>query len=304
MKRLAVVLLAVLVLLKCDSIVAQSQGGIALSPPSFDLSANPGETVANAIKVENATKEPVTLQVFAQNFTALGDGGQIALTDAESPYSLTSWIQLEKNVITVQPGSSTIVPFSIVIPRNAEPGSHYGAVVFRSREESLQAGSGASVTTQIGSLILLRLPGAVYTKAGITSFSASRNIYTDERISFSASIINEGNVHVKPYGFITIRNLLGQDVKTIEVRGRNVLPGATRSISEESIFSGVGYFTAELNLLYADGGSVMKKKTSFFSLQFARTLPIALAAAAVGVVFFVFRRRIRKAFSVLLRGEL
>jgi hypothetical protein len=295
--------LAFTLLMWTPQVFAQTQGGLTISPPSFELKANPGESLANSIKIENTTAKAVTLDVFAQNFTAIGDGGQIALTEEDSSFSLVDWVTLEDKSITVPAGGSAVFAFTLDIPQKAEPGSHYGAVVFRTREpEGVDLGSGANVTSQIGSLILLRLPGQVFTQASIDSFTPSRQFYADEKISFSAVVKNTGNVHVKPYGFITIKNLFGWKEQSYEVRGRNVLPGSTRSFTEEVTVPGIGLHTAELTLLHSDGGTVMKKEATFVTFQVKKTVPVLIAVAVIGTILLVFRSRIKKALAVLLKG--
>lgn len=281
---------------------AQSQGGIAVSPPSLELKANQGEVVKNSIKIENITNKSIELEIFAQNFTAFGDGGQIALTEEDSSFSLVDWIELSEDRITIQPKSAEIVTFELNIPKNAEPGSHYGAIVFRASNTGIQDSSGASVTAQVGSLILLRLPGRVYENARINSFTSTKQFITDETIQLNASVENTGNVHVKPYGFIAVKNIFGWKEKTFEVRGKNVLPGSKRLFDEQIKLSGIGIYTAELTLLYSDGGGVMKQSTQFVALPVKRLTPYLVGLVVVTVFFVLFRKRIAKALGVLVKG--
>ena len=66
--------------------------GIALSPPTFELAANPGDILQNTIRVENLNEVPIQVSVERQNFTALGEEGSVGLTEEETAFSLASWI--------------------------------------------------------------------------------------------------------------------------------------------------------------------------------------------------------------------
>src|SRR3989344_2318523 len=72
--------------------VAQESIGFAVSPPTFELSANPGDTLSNVVRVENLSDSELTIEMDTRNFTAYGEEGAVGLTDEESGFSLASWI--------------------------------------------------------------------------------------------------------------------------------------------------------------------------------------------------------------------
>src|SRR3989344_8115985 len=73
---------------------APTAKAVSLSPLTFELSANPGDTVSNILKVTNTDPNPVNIVVDVEDFAAVGEEGQVTLLPGEndSTYSLASWV--------------------------------------------------------------------------------------------------------------------------------------------------------------------------------------------------------------------
>lgn len=283
-------------------IFAQEEAGFAVSPPSFEISGIPGQVIKNTIKIENVSKVPLKIQAKPQNFVAYGEGGQVALTEEGSTYSISQWLEIKNTSFTVPADSFYLADFTINIPKNAEPGSHYGAVVFSTVPEKPVNGTGAVLAQEIGSLILIKLPGNVFEDAKIISFTPQENVFKEPKITFNTLIENTGNIHVKPYGFISIYNILGKKVGSIEVKGRNILPGSRRLFTDEMKFSKIGFFRAETNLIYSGGGKIIKGETTFIALNQIVLKKYLVIAGIAFLVYLMFRKRINKALRVILKG--
>ena len=89
-------------------VLSQQSIGIALSPPTFELSANPGDILNNTIRVENLNEVPIQVSVERQNFTALGEEGSIGLTEETTAFSLASWITVTPNEAAIVTGDRAI----------------------------------------------------------------------------------------------------------------------------------------------------------------------------------------------------
>ena len=284
-------------------VFAQEKSGFAVSPPSFEINANPGDVIQNTIKVDNLSPFSLKIKAKPQNFVAYGEGGQVNLTDEESSFSIANWVKLIDKEQTIAPKSFALFDFELEIPKNAEPGSHYGAIVFYTEADAVVKGSGASVSQEIGSLILIKLPGKVFEDAKLISFKPLEQVFKEPKIKLIALLENAGNIHVKPYGFINITNVLGQKVKTVEVKGRNILPGSRRLFDEEFKFNKIGYFKADINLLYAGGGKLLKAETNFVALNLVALKKYLIVGLIILVIYFIFRNRINRALKVILTGK-
>lgn len=283
-------------------IFAQDKASFSVSPPSFEINATTDSTINNSIKVDNLSSFPLKIKATAQNFVAYGEGGQVNITEEESTYAISRWINIEKSEQIVGPNNSAIYNFTIKIPKNAEAGSHYGAIVFATIPDKNIEGAGAAVSQEIGSLILIKLPGNVFEDARLLKFSSNKKVYQDPKITFNALLENRGNVHIKPYGFINITNIFGQKVKNFEVKGRNILPGSQRLFDEEIKFNPIGFFNAEITLLYSGGGKLIHGKTSFIAMNLPVLKKYLIFAAILFVIYLLFYKRVNRAVKVFFRG--
>jgi hypothetical protein len=274
----------------------------AISPPSFDFTANPGDVIKNSIRVENLSDLPLNITAKPENFLAYGDTGQVSLTEEDTSYAINKWINLPVNVATISPKESETFEFIITIPQNTEPGSHYGAIVFSTITSGTTDGTGASVQQEIGSLILIKVPGDVIEDAKVDSFVSQENVYTDSNLMFKAVIENTGTLHFKPVGRIYIKDIFGNIVETIEVDSKNILPKNKRAFEENFTFERVGYYKAEIEMFYKNGEKVLRDETSFVALNLSKSVPVLIIVSGVVALYFFKRKRINKAIMVIVKG--
>src|SRR6185437_7521348 len=70
---------------------AQLSGqSLEVSPPSQEISGDPGSTIQVKAKIRNASNGTLPISVGINDFTASGDQGQVALTDG-GPWSVSTW---------------------------------------------------------------------------------------------------------------------------------------------------------------------------------------------------------------------
>lgn len=305
MKRFRVALLiTILVLIQLASTskvnAQEASNGFSISPPSFDLNANAGDSMTNTIKIENPSLNAIQIKARVENFVAYGDGGQINLTEEDSSYSINQWVALPIETFVVPSGSTYLFDFTLSIPTNTEPGSHYGAIVFSTVPSTDPNVS--TVVQEIGSIILIRIPGEVVEEASLVSFNSEKDFFTEPKIKLNALVENVGSVHFKPYGFINITDLLGNKIASIEVQPRNILPGSKRLFDQEFDFEQIGFFKAELQLFYKGGGKTITAQTQFTSLHTQKLFPILAVVLGVVVFYLIFRKRINRAVKVIIKG--
>ena len=172
--------------------------------------------------------------------------------------SLKSWVKPKYPDVVVFPKQEIALDFSIEVPVNADPGSHWGGVVVRTAP--VPAGGGAAVQAWLGTIVLLRVSGEAKEKLGLESFSMP-SFAESPPIPLEARFRNEGTVHEAPSGSIEVRNWFGGLVATGTLPERNVLPGAIRKV-ETSAGDGLwlGRYTVILQAHYGDSGTELDAK--------------------------------------------
>ncbi len=244
---------------------------ISISPLRFEFSVEPGETIQDIVRVSNRADEAITLYTSKEDFIAWDETGNpqfVDRSDLPNPdYALSRWISSSQENITLGPGETREISFSIDIPEDAEPGWHYWALFFSPGAWDGQV----AVVSRLGTLMLVDVDWEVEIDWQLTSFDVWREIEWDffEQkhfdsfpIDFKTRFENKGNVHIQPTGRIEIIDEDGNQLEDIGKEritspqwafiweelvdyipindaGGNVLPNSTRAF--ESVWEGFGY---------------------------------------------------------------
>lgn len=278
---------------------ATSQVGVSMevSAPVYEFTISPGSNKQEIIKVKNTGTAAITLYPIVVDFKSNNeDGSPVLLKEGEEngTYSLTKWISVSRDPINLAPDNSAALNFNITVPANAEPGGHYGAIMFSSKAPQT-TGNAVAIGSEVGSLILVRVAGNANELAGVKEFSTDKQSYTSANVNFSIKIENQGSVHVKPTGTITIKNLLGYTVAVLDVNTQqnSILPGSIRHFVANWASSGfnIGPYTATLNLVYGSSSKNLTASTSFWILPWTTILVgLLVLIIALLVLFFAVKR--------------
>ena len=277
---------------------AQSQPNgqsLEVSPPSQDITGDPGKIITIKAKVINRNNTPNTVKVRLEDFTAQGDEGQVALVE-EGPYSVTTWSTISPDTFTLAPGEEKEITATVHIPKTAA-GGRYGSFVFSLIGGGKETGSVASLSQEIASLFLLRISGPVNEHLMFTGFQAPQ-FSEYGPVPFNLTFKNDGNVHVKTFGLINVQNMFGQKVADVVVPGTNVFPSATRIIHAELDRTFLfGPYTATAIMYYGVGNQTLTATTGF------TVFPLKLAVITLLILIFLYmgRKRIGKAINALFK---
>ena len=235
---------------------------------------------------------------------AVGEEGAVGLTEEESSFSLASWITVTPSELQIPPKSTRIFNFKISVPLNAEAGGHFGSIVFRIGGGPITQ-TGASVTQELGALVLLRVAGESTEAASLESFLPKKKFWEYGPVEFEIKTKNNGNVHLKPKGTITVFNSFGKNVGEIEVEPKNVLPGAVRKSAafwdKKILF---GKYTAVLSLAYGAGaGKIVTGSTSFVGFPYKVGGVVLFVLLILFFLLYRGRKRLKLALRVLFSGR-
>ncbi len=273
-----------------DNISSQS---MEVSPPSQELVVDPGKEVLVKAKIRNKSFNRVNIKVRIEDFAASGQDGQVALVDKETD-SLKNWSLLSAESFSLEPNEVKEVTAMIKIPASVV-GGQYGSFVFSIAGKEPSAGE-ASLAQEVASLFLLRVNGVVEENLVLTDFMVPKFVEHGP-VPMEIKFKNSGNVHIKPFGIINVRNVFGKTVKDVVVKGEtNILPGATRvvraSLDKKFLF---GIYTAEALVNYGGKNSSLSSSSMFL------VFPIRVVSVLLVILFFVYkmRKRLGKAVSAL-----
>lgn len=281
-----------------------SARALTISPVKMEISGDPGQTLQDELKLFNEQDETKTFYSSFENFEARGETG--APFFLSEKVGLATWIKAQEQV-TLKPKEEKTIPFSIQIPKNAEPGGHFAAILWGTTPSQATQGGQVAVGGRLGVLILLKVSGEVKQGGGLLDFGAQNKFFSSLPITFAYRFNNTGGDRVVPQGEIKIKNLFGFTSATIPVNKKegSVLPGSARKFEvlwgeelqktdggEQFGFFEMagkqwsdfhfGWYTAHLDLNWGATNQTANASYSFFVIPWQLLLIILIILAVLG----------------------
>lgn len=201
------------------------QANFTLSPLKFEYDLQNFNPVQDKIKVTNSWDTPITLYSSKEDFVAGDDSGAPKFVPPEdqldTQLSLSNWITVEDQNITLAPKETREINFTVQIPSNAEPGWHYAAIFF---SPGVPGGAQVAVVQRLWVLLLVNVPWEVKINGNVKNFeiwkTSGNNFVKSDRfewlpIIFQTVFQNSWNVHLKPTWKITLIDENGNTLKNI-----------------------------------------------------------------------------------------
>lgn len=204
-----------------------------VTPPTEEITIDPGGYKEGVIKIINDGPETQTLGVGTQDFVVSDTNGTpnlIPPNTLSKKYSATAWLGIDPSIITVKPGQRKELHYYLQVPPDARPGGHYAAVIYTPTKTIGVQGTGTAVQTQIGTLFLITVKGPIHEQANVSKFS-TRGFFEYGPITINTQIKNMGDLHIKPAAYITVYNMFGKASYTIALDSHNIFPEAARDFS-------------------------------------------------------------------------
>ncbi len=238
-------------------------GDFVVGPGRVEVIVKPGETVVKNILVTNRISNDRTFHLEVEDMSGSADPTQsvVLLGDQKGPYTLKDNITYASDAFELDLGQRAIIPVSITMPPNAEPGGYYGAVLVSTVETSEIVADDVTahspIITRIGTLFFITVPGEAKVSGSINDFSVKNNQWWFEKGPIDMSLVyeNTGSVHLNPYGEIRVKNIFGEEVGFQEIDPWFILPKSLRlrelSWDRQMLF-GRYTITANINRGYDD----------------------------------------------------
>lgn len=209
----------------------QATRTITISPPTVQVTLDPGKISSGVLRIINDSSESLTFQTSMQDFIVKDDQGTPTILPPDTlsnKYSAANWVAIYPQEVTVAPHQKAELNYYIQVPLDARPGGHYTAVMYNPKSNISVKGSGAAVKTSIGTLFYVTVNGPVNIKASINKFFSSF-LWDFGPVVLNTNILNVSDIHITPKGSITLTNMLGQKSDEKSLATHNIFPGVSRS---------------------------------------------------------------------------
>jgi len=304
---LSAALFLVVFFLSKDFSLAQETGRrIAVTPLTFELRAERGETAGDYIRVLNPSYEDdISVRMESEDMFPEGEEGRVILQgmeEDEDVLSMSRWIVFEPENFVLEPREEKNVRFTINVPTNANPGGYYAGMIAGTQPTD-SGRPGVGIIQRIASLVLLTVPGEMREELSVFDFDVSRKYYEHGPITFETRFENTGTIHLVPDAHIVIKDILGREIASTSIEKRNVLPGAVRKIETEWNVGWLwgGFYTATVKGTYGEFSEkdITSASASFFAFPWKAGVVIVLV-----LLFFVLtRKRWATVVRILVKGE-
>ncbi|MCS5724116.1 DUF916 domain-containing protein [Herbiconiux sp. CPCC 203407] len=262
----------------------------------------PGATFTEHLALRNlgATETTFALDAADGYFTETGRFNM--LQAGQTSVAAGTWITVEESV-TVAPGATAVVPFTVTVPENATPGDHAAGIAASvSSTGTTSDGAQIGVNSRVGFRVMTQVTGALAPALEVTDatvgYAPSWNLFTPGSLAVGYTAENTGNTQLA----------FGERVDGAVTDRGDLFPGESRSVivAPTSAWP-IGLITVDVvveSSVPSDPGLAVAPVTQTVTVWAVPWLHLAvLAGIALVIVLLVIGRRRRKAAVERLIAE-
>lgn len=210
-----------------------SDNEVGMGRPRFSYIAARGGSLKDGLDVYNRGTTPITLQVYATDAFNTPDGGLDMLKPEEKAKDAGTWITLDQSEVTVQPGQTVTVPFTLKVPLSAAAGDHTAGII---TSFATPADVGISEDHRLAGRVYIRVKGDLEPKLSIRNvhveYGGTWNPFGKGSAKVSYQLVNDGNVRLEGRQSVKVGGLFGLAGQTVKLPDMTeLLPGQSRKYS-------------------------------------------------------------------------
>lgn len=253
----------------------------------FIFELDPGGSGSNSIKVFNMSSERKTIDIYPVD-SQIASGGALACAQkADERRSVGSWIVLAKSQVTLEPGGTELVPFTVDVPNGTSPGEHNGCIAIQDTGQTPQAaGKGITLSFRSALRVAVTVKGDIKKGLAFVDLQAKES---NKLLRMSATLHNTGNVSLDTSIEGRIKSLLGTTVRSAG-GDFSVLAGgeSEHHFETERLFWGGWYILNAKASYNANPAQGLGDKGDMTTVSTARLLFVLPQPAALVLELFIF----------------
>jgi hypothetical protein len=288
------------------------QGRTTLPGGHFNFALAPGESITDAIVVENLSDRVLTFHVYGADLLTAAGGGLAPAQPTATMREAGAWITISAPRVTIPAHGQLTDSFTVRLPAAVSVGQHLGAVVVAADVGLTPQGNPIEARTAL--ITVVTVPGIARPSARLDALIGSAD--PAGHIAFGISLFNTGNVLLTYAGSVTVDNGDGRHVATLALTPANayVVPGGRVRLAAvwmETAHQSDQYRAQATVTILAAGIPVGTLVSQSLGLSFTSAMLTIIAGGVAGAVVLIIlfavgrlrrgRRNRSTTRSVLLR---
>ena len=265
------------------------QNGISITPPTQNITIEESQVSHRlTLIVANRTSSRVDLEMSAQDFGALDEGGGLLFLGTSpnnkwEDHRLAKWMDIKPKNFKLEPDEQAEVVVEIRNDATLTPGGHYAAVMatVASKEEK----QNVAINQSLSSLLFINKVGGETYSLEAEQINP-QTAWWGQVEGVTATLANTGNAHVVPRGTISLQDPLNRTVAEgiVNQSSTILLPGTENSfdtsLEQASLPLWPGMYTLVLAYRYDGQDALVTTQKQVFSLGVVASGVIILASTA------------------------
>lgn len=266
---------------------------VSVRPFLLEEVVEPRSIVTKEIQLTNQLNRKITVYATV-NEIALGVDGDIkefiapVMTDRTN--TITSWIEIGRGRIEINPGETVTVPATIRVHPLAKPGDYYAFIGFFSTNKRFEAEAAALRGDASGTIVKVSIADTTNESLRIKGFYIDRLVVRPDSETVVIEVENLGDVPLTPSGEIVFYGANGAEVAAVPINSDKVTSVDPNTIAELTVSlpsnTTLGRVKANAILEYGKQRATLYDSTYFYMVPLPYLL-IALGALGVFTLFLV-----------------
>jgi hypothetical protein len=265
----------------------QVQASYTVSPMVIDTKAEARDIIAKDITLVNTGTSPVTLYPSV-NEISLKEGGTIEefkqAVESDRTRSVTSWLEINRLGIDLQPGASKTIPLTIRMSPDPVPNTYHAFIGFGNGGNRDEAERQVKSGDAPGVVVTITIAEEKKEFLKLAKFVVSRFVTSADNQAAVFTFRNPGDETIVPQGEIILFDRTGKEVGALPINTEtmSLTPGAehtfTASVPVDGMF---GKYKAFLSVEYGSTQRASLQDTSYFYVFPVKMIVIVLILLAL-----------------------
>jgi len=237
----------------------------------FVFNLQDSATIQSQVRVTNTGTARGSVALYPVDATTGQTSGVVYLSRGEPRKDVGGWVTVGTQQLTLDPGQSQTVAFTVAVPASVRPGQHVGGLVAENlaiQQGSSSSGTGGSGGVQVNiqhlSIVAVQvnLPGQQVQRLEATGIHAGGEHRYQVLL---LSLRNAGTQQLKPSGTLQVTETTGHQIKQMKLTLDTFLPQTAIDypVYVDGQALGPGHYKGVLSLRYGDPQQTLIRTVDF-----------------------------------------